>query len=276
MEAYFHSDPRIEEWVDQITEKIFIVCRLTGDDSEVEFQRGCQIVTKVTNVLQGISMFPSEYLEEGVKQLLEQRLPDSRVINNFPTFRDTMNKMLAEGMVRAINTPNQEKLKSIAPSIKDTAEITKEIPRVNGIINDIVTINGFTGRSVNSLNDELVTERAIPVLGSLVPSIPVKSYGIIRKTQVPEEADRLKYVLSKIFPNTSVCWNLNLMGQTLLAQVEDILICLHNPEQTCQVETLSKEGWKVFLCSSDDLMFPRRLERGIRQIQRIGKKFKNG
>ena len=61
MEAYFHSDPRIGEWVDQITEKIFTVCLLTGADSEVEFQSGSQIVTKVTHLLQGISIFPEEY-----------------------------------------------------------------------------------------------------------------------------------------------------------------------------------------------------------------------
>jgi len=261
LEAYFHSDPRIEEWVDQITEKIFTVCLLTGVDSEVEFQKGCQIVTKVTHLLQGISIFPSEYLEDGLKQLLEQQLPDSRVINNFPTFQDTMNKMLREGMTRAIDTQNNEDLKTLASSKKNTP-----------------------------LNDELVTERVITALASvnstttnlwkaeveLVPSIPTKPYAIIRKMQVPEQADRLKHVLSNIFPNVSVCWNLNLMGQTFLAQVEDILICLHNPEQPCHVENLNKEGWKVYVCSSNDLMFPRRLERGIRQIQRLGKQCKNG
>lgn len=305
MEAYFHSDPRIEEWVDQITEKIFTVCLLTGVDSEVEFQRGCQIVTKVTHLLQGISIFPAEYLEDGLKQLLEQQLPDSRVINNFPTFQDTMNKMLREGMTRAIDTQNNENLKPLASSKKNSPEITKEDAREDA--------REDTGRSVNALDDEFVTELVITALASvnsttpniweaevelqaleldelmattndsssviassLVPSIPTKPYGIIRKTQVPEQADRLKYVLSNIFPNVSVCWNLDLMGQTFLAQVEDILICLHNPEQPCHVENLNKEGWKVYVCSSNDLMFPRRLERGIRQILRLGKKCKNG
>jgi hypothetical protein len=313
LEAYFHSDPQIEEWVDQITEKIFTVCLLTGVDSEVEFQRGCQIVTKVTHLLQGISIFPSEYLEDGLKQLLEQQLPDSRVINNFPTFQDTMNKMLREGMTRAIDTQNKENLKTLASSKKNTPENTKEDARENARENYIVHCDENTGKSVNALNDEFVTERVITALASvnsttpniweaevelqtleldelvattndsssviassLVPSIPTKSYGIIRKTQVPEQADRLKHVLGNIFPNVSVCWNLNLMGQTFLAQVEDILICLHNPEQPCHVETLNKEGWKVYVCSSNDLMFPRRLERGIRQIQRLGKQCKNG
>ncbi len=301
MEAYFHSDPRIEEWIDQITEKIFTVCLLTGVDSEVEFQKGCQLVTKVTHLLQGISIFPSEYLEDGLKQLLEQQLPDSRVINNFSTFQVTMNKMIHEGMTRAIDTQTNEDLKTIISSKNITPETTKEDAREN------------IGRSVNALNDEFVNEQVITVLASvnssttnlweakvelqalelveplaitndsssvitssLVPSITTKPYGIIRKKQVPEQADHLKNVLSNIFPNVSVCWSLNLMGQTFLAQVEDILICLHNPEQSCHVENLNKEGWKVYVCSSSDLMFPRRLERGIREIQRSRNHYKKG
>ena len=308
MEAYFHRDPQLEEWVNQITEKIFTVCLLTGVDSEVEFQKGCQIVTKVTHLIQGISIFPSEYMEDGLKQLLEQQLPDSRVINNFPTFQDIMNKMLREGMMKAINTENKESLKNIASSKMDTLENTKEDAKEKYIIQGDKNI----GKSLNAFNDEFLSERVIAALASvnnaatnlwsaeaelqvneleelmattkvsssviaspIVSSIPTQSYGIIRKTQIPEQADRLKHVLSNIFPNVVVCWNLKLMGQTFLAQVEDILICLHNPEQPCQVENLNKEGWKVYLCSSNDLMFPRRLERGIRQIQRLGKQYKN-
>ncbi|MFZ3131478.1 MAG: hypothetical protein WA125_10360 [Desulfosporosinus sp.] len=252
LEAYFHSDPRIKEWADQFTEKIFTVCLLTGVDSEVEFQKGCQIVTKITQLLQGISIFPSEYLEDGLKQLLEQQLPDSRVINNFPTFQDTMNRMLREGMMSAIKTQNEENMKPPAISNKNTPENTREEPNAN------------TKRSANLLNDEFVAEEVEVI----------KPYGIIRKSQVPEQADRLKHVLSNIFPNVSVNWNLNLMGQTFLAQVEDILICLSNPEQPCPVENYNREGWKVYVCSSYDLMFPRRLERGIRQIQRLGKQSK--
>lgn len=284
MEAYFHSDPRIEEWIDQITEKIFTVCLLTGVDSEVEFQRGCQIVTKVTHLLQGISIFPAEYLEDGLKQLLEQQLPDSRVINNFPTFQDTMNKMLREGMTKAIDIQNKENLKTLASSKKNTP-LNDELV-TERVITALASVNSTTPNlweaevELQALElDELMAttnDSSSVIASSLVPSIPTESYGIIRKTQVPEQADRLKYVLSNIFPNVSVCWNLNLMGQTFLAQVEDILICLHNPVQPCHVENLNKEGWKVYVCSSNDLMFPRRLERGIRQIQRLGKQCKNG
>ena len=328
MEAYFHSDPRIEEWVDQITEKIFTVCLLTGADSEVEFQKGCQIVTKLTRLLQGISIFPSEYLEDGLKQLVEQQLPDSRVINNFPTFQETMNKMLKEGLTRAIDPQGKENLKTLATSTKnnpentsaeaskETSEGAREETRVEtrvetseetretacedpsvGISDSNkeakAHIDVTTGSSVNTSNEVFVTELAIPALASvnlpsrhiwdpdteitssLVPSLPSKPYGIIRKTQVPEQADRLKQVLCNIFPNVTVTWNLSLMGHKFLAQVEDILICLDNPEQPCPVKILNKEGWKVYVTSDNDLMFPRRLERAIRHLKRSGKQRMN-
>lgn len=320
MEAYFHSDPRIEEWVDQITEKIFTVCLLTGVDSELEFQEGCQIVRKLTHLLQGISIFPAEYLEDGLKQLVEQQLPDARVINNFPTFQETMNKMLKEGLTRAINPQAKENIKTLATTSnynpentsveasKETSEGASEEfseetneESCQATCEDLSVgisysnkdakahIDVTTGSSVNTLNEEFVTELAIPALASvnlpsrhigdpnteitssLVPSLPSKPYGIIRKTQVPEQADRLKRVLSNIFPNVTVTWDLSLMGHKFLAQVEDILICLDNPEQPCPVIVLNKEGWKVYVTSDNDLMFPRRLERAIRQLKRSGK-----
>ena len=278
LETYFHNDPRIEEWVDQITEKLFTVCLLTGADSEVEFQSGCQIVSKVTNILQGISMFPSEYLEDGLKQLLEQQLPDSRVINNFPTFQDNMNKMIHEGMRRALDTQNQKDLGTINMLIKDTPTLTIDVASKSS---EVLCIEALD-TSGDANKDEFVPDMAIPAMApvvttiaTVVPSIPSKPYGIQRKTPVPDQADRLKQVLTNFFPNSSVCWNFNLKGQQFLAQVEDILIWVNNPEKSCPVETHNKDGWKVYECSSSDLLFPRRLERGIRQIQRLGKKCSN-
>lgn len=269
MEAYFHSDPRIQEWVDQITEKIFTVCLLTGADSEVEFQKGCQIVKKLSHLLQGISIFPPDYLEDGLKQLVEQQLPDSRVINNFPTFQETMNKMLQEGMTRAIDLQSKENLIPLATAIEYYPENSS--PETSEGTEEFVTelaIPALASVNLPSLN---LRKANTELASSLVTSIPAKSYGIIRKTQAPEHTERLKQVLNNIFPNVTVSWNLTLMGQTFLAQVGDILICLDNPEQPCPVKNLNKEGWKVFLISANDLMFPRRLEREIRHLKRLGK-----
>ena len=273
MEAYFHKDPRIEEWVDEITEKIFTVCLLTGADAEVEFQNGCQIVSKITNILQGISIFPSEYLEDGLKQLLEQQLPDSRVIKNFPTFQDTMKRMIREGMKRALDPQDKD--------IRQTVHVYKNNDVLKTTAEDVaLELNHLEAGSelqFLKLADLIYTSKdnSTKLDSSVVPSAkvaPTKSYGIIRKTETPEHAECLKQVLAYFYPNVSITWNFNLKGQKFLAQVADILIWLNNPEQTCEVENLNKEGWKVYECSSTDLMFPRRLERGIRQTQRLGKK----
>lgn len=279
MEAYFHSDPRLQEWINQITEKIFAVCLLTEVDSAEEFHRGSEIVTEVANLLQGISMFPSEYLEDGLRQLLEQQLPDSRVISNFPTFYETMNLMIRAGIIKETDNQinqNKDSLKALSSFDQNTQEDIKEG------LEDVDDPKEKTGSSVNTPSDELASEIVIAALASvktltppIIPiPIPTKPYGIVRKTQVPEQAGRLHHVLNIIFPNASICWNLHLMGQTFLAEVEDILICLQNLEQPCPVENLNKEGWKVYVCSLDDLMFPRRLERGIRHVQRFGKQLK--
>jgi len=293
MEAYFHSDPRIEQWVNQITENIFTVCLLTGADSEVEFQKGSEIVERLTQVLQGISMFPPEYLEDGLKQLLEQQLPDSRVINNFPSFQATMNKMLHEGMTKAMNHQNNEN-PEILPSIKEggSGEELNDEFAPERVMTAMASVNNTTAdfwepgvvlqmpelEELIAASKDHSLDLAAPIVNLTATSNlnPIKPYGIIRKSQIPDQANRLKHVLGNIFPNGTISWNLNLMGHTFLAQVEDILICLQNPEQACPVEKLNKEGWKVYACSAEDLLFPRRLDRGIRQIQRLGKLCKKG
>lgn len=102
METYYHNNPKIEEWTEQIIEKILTVCILSGSDSNSEYQKGCQLIAKITALLQGFSSLPAEYLADGLKQIIEQQLPDPRVINNFPAFHNTMNRMIKEGMLTVV------------------------------------------------------------------------------------------------------------------------------------------------------------------------------
>lgn len=344
MEAYYHKDPRIEEWIDQIIEKVFTVCLLNGLDSEVEFQRGCQIVSKVTLLLRGISTFPDEYLEDGLKQLLEQQLPDARVINNFPSFQNLMSKMLHEGVAKGIHSREELNLddlsvdtlrrESTATEAKSSVPVLSEkggtpgsdeelLPHEEIELDEKILLDESILLDEELLNDGFLknegiqTDSAIPALASFnipyadiedssevhdlkfdetmiprndnsIEQIPVeeivkvatviepptttKTYGIVRTSQVPEQANSLKQVLSKIFPKSTVNWNMNLMGQTFLAKVENILIYSADSELPFLIDDFTKEGWKVFVCRSEDLSFPRRLERGIKQIQRIGKR----
>ncbi|MHB8073052.1 hypothetical protein [Desulfosporosinus fructosivorans] len=562
METYFHNDPRIRKWINQIIERIFTVCILTGVDSDEEFQKGCQIVMKLTSLLQDTPNVPAEFLADGVKQLLEQQLPDARVINNFPVFQDIMDRMLREGILKATDTLKKENFHSISDTVNtedinlEPHDVYTDSPmevsysdiqytkvqaradaqahaealaqaetqaradaealaealaqaetqaradaqalaealaqaetqaradaqalaealaqaeiqaradaqalaealaqaethrvdaqalaealaqaeiqaradaeahaealaqaetqarvdaqahaealaqaeiqaradaeahaealaqaetqaRVNAqahaealaqvethradalahaealaqaetqaradaqalaealaqaethradaqalaetlaqaetqaradaeaLTNALAQVNALTNAEKQAKADSLAIADALaqvdtkleaiikidrlehapkanntsktgpelePIalikVPALLTSINSKISQVFSSSLVPHQADLLRKVLSNIFPKGIVYWNKKIMGQTFLAQVEDILICLQDPEHPCNLNKFNKDGWKVLVCSDEDLTFPRRLEREIRQIQRSGK-----
>ena len=297
MEAYFHNDSQVREWVDQITEKIFTVCLLTGVDSDAEFQSGCQIVMKIVSLLLEIPTIPSEFLADGVKQLLEQQLPDKRVIDSFPAYKATMDRMVNESILMVINSQNIETLTTLPSSVEDTVEDTVELARefhdndqemyvaesheealIESALAALATI-GIPHPDSQAGEDVVVTtETKIEVViekdNSFEPPMPISDTEKTEPKVVVDEVNQepLRRVLSNIFPNSTVYWNKSLMGQTFLAQVEDVLILLHDQRCPFNLKNFSKAGWKVLVCSTEDLTFPRRLERGIRQIQRSGMK----
>ncbi len=90
------ENPRIQELIDLIVEKLFTTSLLVGKDADAEFAKGIQAVEKAAQVLLSVSL-DTEYLAEGLTQLVEQRLPDRRVIENFPNFPWLMQQMILEG-----------------------------------------------------------------------------------------------------------------------------------------------------------------------------------
>lgn len=90
------ENPRIQELIDLIVEKLFTASLLVGKDADSEFAKGIQAVEKAAQVLLSVSL-DTEYLAEGLTQLVEQRLPDRRVIENFPNFPWLMQQMILEG-----------------------------------------------------------------------------------------------------------------------------------------------------------------------------------
>ncbi len=333
METYFQNDPRIRKWVNQIIDRIFTVCILNGVDSDGEFQKGCQIVMNLTSLLKDIPTLPSEFLADGVKQLIEQQLPDACVMNNFPTFQAIMDRMLREGILKATDTQKKEasNSNSTAVNVKDISteshdsytDSPMEVSNIEcALAEALAQVNSFTkagtqanadalaiaealaqvdtkleaitkieryelAKPMSNTNDYLIENAlkenntikagtelepfALRKVPALLTSINSKISQIFSTTQVPQQADLLREVLSNIFPKSTVYWNKRLMGQIFLAQVEDFLICLHDPEHPCNLKKYNKVGWKVLVCSNEDLTFPRRLERKIKQIQRSGK-----
>jgi len=108
LEAIFHNDSRVQQWLEQIIEKIFTVCLLKGTESELtlEFNKGRALVVKITLLLSDISSLPPTAVFDAIVQLLEQRLPDQRIIDNFPNFYQVMEDMIREGIAIVAETQN--------------------------------------------------------------------------------------------------------------------------------------------------------------------------
>lgn len=340
METYFHNDPRIHEWIDQITEKIFTVCLLKGVDAETEFNKGCQIVTKLTMLLQSISTFPAEYLEDGVKQLIEQQLPDMRIINNFSSFHEIKKRMLKEGIETILIRTTENSSYSINP-LDSATDVKINATNVSSANQEIINPgNSLDPRNVKyALDlDKDFSEKVTPVfstqdktsiyrdepnqetdletgqetnqsveqelldsnnnfilnLGKPAENDP-QSELLLAETTLHDEPvtasdlletnekvnitshqsvgeERLERVLLTIYPNKAVHWNIKVADQLVYAKIEDLLICLHDANNPCNIKKMNQQGWKVFVCRKDDLMFPRRLEREIHQILRRSKK----
>ena len=422
MDAYYLNNPRIQEWINQIMEHIFTSCILTGVDSEAEFQKGCELVIKLTSILHEIPTIPSEFLEDGMKQLFEQQLPDARVIDSLPAFQPTMDRMIHEGILKVTATPikvevshlefvidseipalttaelqakadaltlsealaqadKQAKADALALSealaqVKALTQAEKQakadaIPLAEALakaemkaksnalaLAEILTqVNALTQTEAQAKDDALALSEVLAhadaqakadaqaladafaqvdtltkaltqanshaqtltlalaqadaqskadaqVLAEVLTQAEKRAEAdalaqaekqskadalVLAEVQAQADAQALdefltqtelqgktrqenllKSVLSNAFPNSTVQWNKDLMGQTFLAQVADILICLDDPEHPCNLKQYKKDGWKVLVCSSDDLTFPRRLDREIRQLQRSG------
>lgn len=105
METFFRNDKEVQEWIDLFIEKLFTVSLLSGTDADSEFFQGRQAVEKVALFFQEMVDLPEEAVMDGIRQLVEQRLPDSRVIENFPNFYQLMNEMILSGLPSQIAVP---------------------------------------------------------------------------------------------------------------------------------------------------------------------------
>ncbi len=98
MQTFFKENPEINQWVDLLIEKLLTVNILSGNDADSEFHEGRLLVEKIAKSFQEIIDLPQEALVDGIKQLVEQKLPDHRVVENFPEFHFSMQKIILAGL----------------------------------------------------------------------------------------------------------------------------------------------------------------------------------
>lgn len=252
MEAYFSDDARLKEWVDEIVEKLITVCLLQGQEADLEFARGQQAVQKIALALYEISELPPSVLSDGLRQILEQRLPDARVIENFPTFNEVMNRMIQEGIIQALPDHPNVVLESI-PAIPASVQV------VGDLIPGELPLPG----KVRTSEIEDLTTRP-----SCEPQVEIEpSRGSLRKSLVPFEAKVLSFVLREMYPNAGIKWNLNLGKHSFLAQVNNILVYVIKDHTADEVNLeMAREGWRVLALNQEDLSCRHRLERLLRGI----------
>jgi hypothetical protein len=140
MEAFYRNDKEIQEWIDLFVEKLFTVSLLSGNDADSEFFQGRQAVEKIALIFQEMMELPDEALMEGIRQLVEQRLPDSRVIENFPNFHELMNEMIEAGLRNPIAVPAMQATllphptpQNINPS--SASEVSSQTPSSRVVLN---------------------------------------------------------------------------------------------------------------------------------------------
>lgn len=145
MDAFFQKDSRIQEWTDQIVEKILTYCLLSGRDAESEFISGRKLVRKLASQLLEIPGLTTPLLLDALCQLVDQRLPDPRVIENFRIFHKVKMRMIQEGLQEIygeiIVQPAVES--SLQPDKYGKGEYTLE-PLENIASSKIVLVGGKT------------------------------------------------------------------------------------------------------------------------------------
>lgn len=262
METYYHSDPKIEVWAKQITEKLLTASLLSGADSDFEYQKGCQLVAKLTALLQRPSEIPAEYLADGIKQIIEQQLPDSRVTSNISMFQDIMTRMIYEGMVRAIGAAEIKPEEIEAFQSQPALAVVYQGKGMDKPVNPVNLVNLRNSGNLGNLDN--------PVNSANDPIAESDEQEQVSEVQLQKE--RLKKLLIYLFPKETIQWDLRLHEETFLAQVKDILIYCGNLDQAFKEEIYTKDGWKIMMVGEEELAFPRRLQRNIKNLLRSGKK----
>lgn len=321
METFFKKNTEIQEWVDLLIEKLLTVCLLGSSDSDSEFFQGRQAAEKIACILESITNLPEDTLKEGIRQLVEQRLPDPRVIDNFPQFYNFMEAMIQSGISILPSTEPVPNLPGSTPftgvpSSKivltrgpETAENSPPVYIPEVIITDTednVALNVFAPLSSFPLPVPLIPPvSSIPLLPD-APPIPFKPQAralvpealkvasdrseatlnnsgseqcpepelpLSFSSQFPAEGERLSRVLRQLYPKEQPCWNVMIGHYSILAQVSNLLIYIpkdeaSRAEASNAIKSDLKEDWHVVICQQEDLAYPRRLERAIRQTLR--------
>jgi len=301
MEAYFLDDKKIIEWVDLIIEKLLTFSLLKNEElSAKDIDEVSQAIANISDALQKITPLSPQALTEVINQLVKQRLPEDKVMNHFADFYDYLNKFLSPGPEHPRQTPS---IGDIEKTVAETSLIAEHPTVVNQLADPqrpetTIFLENLTanvdspqqGVENDQSADSCVAQyepfsghdQATAALAGMDHETfgPMNTHHVKQNITTTQKACPLdskillQNVLRHFYPSAKINWNVDLAGHTFFAQVEDLLVYLAEParDQIQQISTdLAAQGWKVIICSQEDLRFPKRLERNIKAVLRSSK-----
>lgn len=317
METFFMQNSEIQEWVDLLIEKLFTVCLLGNSNADSEFYIGRQTVEKIAGTLQKVTDLSDDTLKDGIKQLIEQRLPDPRVMENFPQFYNLMEELILSGISLAhqnevspikVNTDNNTGLSNSRIALKQSFEngdssfsiiipesslededsnlVTVFAPITSALQDQADTSHELKGSEVESAAAPLTSPEPLnvtsePSLKGIEPNSEAACQTQAPAHPIPGGEERLLMLLKQIYPEDQPHLNVVIGGYPIFAQVLELLIYIHPKtesaidEQNVIEANLNKLGYHVAILQKQDLAYPRRMERSIRQALRKETKTKS-
>ncbi|MDR3289384.1 MAG: hypothetical protein LBT22_08150 [Peptococcaceae bacterium] len=340
MDSLFIQNSQLLRWVDQIIEKLIIVCLLEGRETEQEFNQGRALVGKVLEELQRWPVDTDEKRRQVMNQLLEQRLPDQRIVHNFSGWKEIMDRMVQEGIERFKDEKNPAPLMAAEPVLSASSRVVLSAGRIvrPDQKQQSITIRPYSltvqeeeenpedflipvmakaelggeemqpGEIVENKRKEhdspVIEEARLPAPSDdrehLQPPVneisrPLKKEPeifrreghrrgtpYIKSKKQPDNLlepaarepikelqfkEKLRSLLAQIFPGAIIHWDLTLAGRTFTAQVGRCLFYITEKDNDVKgrQKTLLEQGWKIIGLTKEDLSFPRRVRRVIRQ-----------
>lgn len=329
METFYRENTDIQEWVDLLIEKLFTVCLLSGSEADSEFYRGKQAAENISTILQNLTTLSQDALKDGIQQLIEQRLPDPRVVDNFPQFYSLMEEMIQSGLpIVKISEPEGQ-----IPSLTISSEVASSkitlgrgretiensikvyIPKFEESNNEVDAVVDVFAPSTSSKIEDLPAEIElywgeqeqekaemeieedeveIEIEGEVEIEEEEKEESYINESpndgddgdnavaeitlalieatpSIPVEGEQLSRVLKQIYPEEQPLWNVEFNQVPIFAQISNLAFILtedNSIDTEGSVNDLESKGLSVIMCHRDDLAYPRRIERFIRNTLR--------
>ncbi|MDR3270634.1 MAG: hypothetical protein LBT32_03850 [Peptococcaceae bacterium] len=95
MESIFIPNSQSLKLADQVIERLIVACYVSGAEADREFRQVSALMRKMIEVLRREFPGSEDQLSEMMVQILEQRLPEQRVREQFPGLQENLQRMLA-------------------------------------------------------------------------------------------------------------------------------------------------------------------------------------